>query len=445
MAPEHGEAAVARAQLEGELAAERRAFARVELERAARERRAKLLSAQERRDRELGPALGRLTGVLELLAGLLAERLATLEAQLATERLAGEELTGALRACAAEEAQLHVRLRGAVDALTAAEVSAQQVRDEAAGVQRLLVELSERLGLASEPAEAALAEGERSEIAERLARLERRREQLGPVNPLAAQEYREALEHVEEIEAQRIDLESALHELRTLIRDTDRQINTSFEETFERASTNFTELVQDVFPGGRGRLRLVREATASGPRAAPEGEEERSAELEGEREEAERDRGAQEEDELGVEIEISPAGKSMKRLSLLSGGEKSMTAIAFLFAVFLAHPCPFYILDEVEAALDDANIDRFLTLLRRHCSRAQFIVVTHQRRTMEAADWLYGVSMGGDGTSKVISRRLPAARKLDDATDADTDAEAERGSRSRPTRRRWRASGASCC
>ena len=109
---------------------------------------------------------------------------------------------------------------------------------------------------------------------------------------------------------------------------------------------------------------------------------------------------------LGVEIEVTPAGKSMKRLSLLSGGEKSMTAIAFLFAVFLARPCPFYILDEVEAALDDLNIDRFLTLLRRHSGRAQFIVVTHQKRTMEAADWLYGVSMGGDGTSKVVSRRL---------------------------------------
>jgi chromosome segregation protein len=85
-----------------------------------------------------------------------------------------------------------------------------------------------------------------------------------------------------------------------------------------------------------------------------------------------------------------------------------MTAIAFLFAVFLARPCPFYILDEVEAALDDLNIDRFLALLRRHSTRAQFIVVTHQKRTMEAADWLYGVSMGSDGTSKVISRRLGA-------------------------------------
>src|SRR5204863_9674268 len=113
------------------------------------------------------------------------------------------------------------------------------------------------------------------------------------------------------------------------------------------------------------------------------------------------------DDDLGVEIEITPAGKSTKRLTLLSGGEKSLTALAFLFAVFLARPCPFYILDEVEAALDDLNIDRFLQLLRAYSKQAQFIVVTHQKRTMEAADSLYGVSMGGDGISKVISRRLP--------------------------------------
>src|SRR5690349_22308102 len=124
---------------------------------------------------------------------------------------------------------------------------------------------------------------------------------------------------------------------------------------------------------------------------------------------------------LGIEIEIMPAGRRMQRLSLLSGGEKSLTALAFLFAVFLARPCPFYILDEVEAALDDLNIDRFLGLLRVYSERAQFIVVTHQRRTMEAADFLYGVSMGGDGVSKVISRRLPAA----DASPEDASQEAE--------------------
>ena len=123
---------------------------------------------------------------------------------------------------------------------------------------------------------------------------------------------------------------------------------------------------------------------------------------------------------LGVEIEITPAGKSTKRLSLLSGGEKSMTALAFLFAVFLARPCPFYILDEVEAALDDLNLDRFLALLRRYADRAQFIVITHQKRTMEAADWLFGVSMGGDGVSKVLSRRLPPGASADAVAEAES-------------------------
>ncbi len=96
-----------------------------------------------------------------------------------------------------------------------------------------------------------------------------------------------------------------------------------------------------------------------------------------------------------------------------------MTALAFLFAVFLARPCPFYILDEVEAALDDLNLDRFLALLRRYSDRAQFIVITHQKRTMEAADWLYGVSMAQDGVSKVVSRRLPAAQQQADAAPND--------------------------
>jgi chromosome segregation protein len=112
------------------------------------------------------------------------------------------------------------------------------------------------------------------------------------------------------------------------------------------------------------------------------------------------------EERPGIEIEVTPAGKATKRLSLLSGGEKSLVALAFLFAVFIARPCPFYILDEVEAALDDRNIDRFLELIRRYSDRSQFIIITHQRRTMEAADVLYGVSMGGDGISKVVSRRL---------------------------------------
>ena len=109
----------------------------------------------------------------------------------------------------------------------------------------------------------------------------------------------------------------------------------------------------------------------------------------------------------GVEVELRPAGKKITRLGMLSGGEKALGAISFLFALFLAKPCPFYLLDEVEAALDDANIGRFVELLRRYADRAQFVVITHQKRTMEAADVLYGVTMGGDGVSQVVSRRLP--------------------------------------
>jgi chromosome segregation protein len=226
------------------------------------------------------------------------------------------------------------------------------------------------------------------------------------VNPLAQQEYAEALEHVEELERQRTDLETALRELERLIRETDRQIRETFDETFQAAARNFEELAAQLFPGGSGRLRLVAEQDGPAPVlggqpvGAEEGEEAAPAE------DPEQD-AASGEDRLGVEIEITPAGKAMKSLTLLSGGEKSMTALAFLFAVFLAKPCPFYILDEVEAALDDLNIDRFLDLLATYSERAQFIVVTHQKRTMEAADCLYGVSMGGDGISKVISRRLP--------------------------------------
>ena len=198
-----------------------------------------------------------------------------------------------------------------------------------------------------------------------------------------------------------------------MIRDTDRQIQETFQETFEAAARNFEELVGDVFPGGSGRLRLVSDEQAPRPvlggQPLPDRARWRAIGRRGEGGRRGRGRGggrgascrnASEEELLGVEIEITPAGKSTKRLSLLSGGEKSMTALAFLFAVFLARPCPFYILDEVEAALDDLNLDRFLALLRRYSDRAQFIVITHQKRTMEAADWLYGVSMGGTASRR---------------------------------------------
>jgi chromosome segregation protein len=194
------------------------------------------------------------------------------------------------------------------------------------------------------------------------------------VNPLAREEYEAEKERLTDLKMQREDLERSLEELDALCAELTATVERRFASTFESVAEHFQEVASTLFPGGDGRLRLV------------DGEE-----------------GG----EPGVEVELRPAGKRITRLSLLSGGEKALGAISFLFALFLARPCAFYLLDEVEAALDDTNIARFVELLRRYADRAQFVVVTHQKRTMEAADILYGVTMGPDGVSQIVSRRLP--------------------------------------
>ena len=206
-------------------------------------------------------------------------------------------------------------------------------------------------------------------------RLEVRRGTLGQVNPLAREEYDAEKERLDDLKMQREDLERSLEELEKLRAELTATVERRFAETFAAVAEHFEEVASTLFPGGEGRLRLV---------------------------EADEDGG-----EPGIEVELRPAGKRITRLSLLSGGEKALGAISFLFALFLARPCAFYLLDEVEAALDDTNIARFVELLRRYSDRAQFVVVTHQKRTMEAADILYGVTMGPDGVSQVVSRRLP--------------------------------------
>ncbi len=406
-APDEGPTATRRAQLGAALAAERRLAERAERERRDRERRLALERARLAEDDRLAPVAQRLVEALASAGEAVAARQAALQAELDADRAAGERLAADLRAGAAAENAAQTRLHGSAEAVTRAEVRAQQARDRAGEVGATLAELATKLGLDPEPAGDPLAEGERDALAARIERLQRRREQLGPVNPLAQDEYAEAVAHVEELEARREDLEDALRELKGLIRDTDTRIREAFEETFTAAAKNFEEVAEQLFPGGRGRLRLVRED--AGPRPVLGGAEPEESPSDEERLEriAESEESGDPDDGMGVEIEITPAGKSTKRLTLLSGGEKSLTALAFLFAVFLARPCPFYILDEVEAALDDLNIDRFLAVLRRFSDRAQFIVVTHQKRTMEAADCLYGVSMAGNGVSKVVSRRLP--------------------------------------
>ena len=396
-APEDGPEAVRRAELMGDLRAERRLAERIERERAERERAIAELRGGAEHDLAVAGAAERGARALDRAARAVEERRDALATELEAGAEAGEQTALMLRRCAHEEAELHGRLKEGSEAVTATEVAAQQVRDRAAEVERELNAVAERLGLAPDPAPEPLPDEEREALATRVERLRRRREQLGPVNPLAGQEYEEAVARVDELEEQRRDLESALAELEGLIKETDRRIRESFEETFAAAARNFEDVVAHLFPGGRGRLRLVH--PEQGPRPVIAGEEPQAEAPEPEPEEPD-------QPEAGVEIEVTPPGKSTKRLSLLSGGEKSLVALAFMFAVFLARPCPFYILDEVEAALDDINIDRFLELVRRYSEQAQFIVVTHQKRTMDAADTLYGVSMGGDGVSRVISRRL---------------------------------------
>ena len=389
--------AIQRAKLEAELAAEQRHAESAETARRKRLRDREELERRIELESETLPALGRARHALRRLADQLERRADQLAS--AAEEEHGGDVAAELRECSQNEFGLQAELREASEAMTVAEVEATQLggqRDEStAELHGLAAALGEELGAATE----ALREEDRDGIEAKLARLERSREQIGPVNPLAEREYAEAREHVTELAEQRKDLESAITELRELIRRTDREITAAFEETFEAAARGFEEMVAELFPGGKGRLRRVDVGGAPRPFAgqAPEPDD-----------------GSEDDDELtppdedgGVEIEVTPAGKSTRRLSLLSGGEKSLVALAFVFAVLMARPCPFYILDEVEAALDDINIDRFLRLVRRFAERSQFIVVTHQKRTMDAADILYGVSMGGDGVTKVVSRKLP--------------------------------------
>ncbi len=368
-------------------------------------------SLSDRLEREAA-LLGALETLCEAAADVrdgAGERAAALENSLIGSGEGSEDdVAEQLRACSREEAELQAKLRGAADAVTDAEVRVAHLddrRSEAAAEMKKIVAM---LGREVEPVSAALSEDERLAIEAKLQRLGRRREQLGPVNPLAEREYEEALAHVENLETQRTDLETALSELGALIRETDRTIHAAFEQTFALTQDNFSELVEHLFPGGRGRLRMVDDSRGPKPvlgGADAPGDADDAAQVEAE-DRGEADGEGDEFSTQGVEIEVTPAGKATRRLSLLSGGEKALVALAFVFSVFLARPSPFYILDEVEAALDDANIDRFLQLVRRFSDRAQFIIVTHQKRTMDAAEVLYGVSMGKGGVTKVVSRRF---------------------------------------
>jgi chromosome segregation protein len=350
-----------------ELEARRRALeAEIEELDAVAERATTQAPARDSRPAELAEALA--TSLAETLKA--ATRFEPgLDARADARGLRARELGEELRELGAREAELRRAAAEAGERSSGIEVELATLAAEARELERRMAEAG------AEPAEGRDAD----ELAERLARLERRRETLGNVNPLAKEEYEREKERLTELRDQRADLEQSLKELETLRDELAETVERRFEATFTAVRDHFQEVAATLFPGGEGRLQLT------------------EPELEGEDEDA----------EPGIEIELRPAGKKVTRLSLLSGGEKALGAISFLFALFLARPHPFYLLDEVEAALDDANIGRFVALLRRYSEEAQFIVITHQKKTMEAADVLYGVTMGADGVSQIVSRRLP--------------------------------------
>ncbi|NNN20377.1 MAG: chromosome segregation protein SMC [Acidimicrobiales bacterium] len=208
---------------------------------------------------------------------------------------------------------------------------------------------------------------------ERVKFLERELRLMGPVNALASEELETLLERQTFLAEQLEDVRSARRELHGVIRSIDEEIAHSFEAAYRDVAGHFSELVEVLFPGGSGSLALTDPDHLL---------------------------------ETGIEIEARPAGRTIRKLSLLSGGERTLVAMAFLFAVFRSRPSPFYLMDEVEAALDDTNLSRFLNLLNEFRSSAQLIVVSHQKRTMESADALYGVSMQAGGATKVVCEKL---------------------------------------
>lgn len=207
----------------------------------------------------------------------------------------------------------------------------------------------------------------------RAKRAERELNQLGRVNPLALEEFAALEERYNFLSTQLEDVKAARKDLLDVISDVDGRILQVFTDAYADVEREFAQVFSTLFPGGEGRLLLTDPSDML---------------------------------TTGIEVEARPPGKKIKRLSLLSGGEKSLTAVAMLVAIFRARPSPFYVMDEVEAALDDVNLRRLISLFEQLRERSQLIVITHQKPTMEVADALYGVSMRGDGITTVISQRM---------------------------------------
>jgi chromosome segregation protein len=323
--------------------------------------------------------LDRREGLTRRLLVVVAERLEQVEGELADLRERRRRQSEAARAIATALDQLRRRRQGGEQRLAELrELTSRTELEEAETRLRVeaLVETIRRDHDCEPDAALAAPAPELTEnvtAAARIRELERELKIMGPINPLALQEFEALSERHTFLEAQLDDIRTSRRDLQKVIKSIDDEIVSVFAAAYADVSQNFTTLFEGLFPGGQGRLKLTQPDNLL---------------------------------ETGIEVEARPSGKNVKKLSLLSGGERSLTALAFLFAVFRSRPSPFYVMDEVEAALDDVNLHRFLGLVDEFRNEAQLIIVSHQKRTMEAADCLYGVTMQPGGSSKVVSEKL---------------------------------------
>ena len=390
-AREEAERALGSLRAEGERAANEAAEAEIEA-RGAEERSLAARLRVEESEAGIADARSALSGLADVRAALRAavERAESvarhaLAASARGTRWAGDATTRAESARAAADAaeenlvSLRRRERELDDAL--AEVGERLNRAEVrraearARAQAVAERALDEWGLSADDLGAleGFAADEKEAARSRVEELERQMKRLGPVNPRASEEYKESEERHSFLISQIDDLNASRTDLLKVVKEVDETIVEVFSTAFSDVAREFATSFDRLFPGGRGVLKLTDPNDLLGS---------------------------------GIEIEARPPGKNVKKLSLLSGGERSLVALAFLFAIFRARPSPFYLLDEVEAALDDVNLQRFLGLVDDLKEQAQVLIVTHQKRTMEAAQILYGVTMAKDGVSRVVAKRM---------------------------------------
>ncbi|KKQ60841.1 MAG: Chromosome segregation protein SMC [Parcubacteria group bacterium GW2011_GWC1_38_22] len=242
----------------------------------------------------------------------------------------------------------------------------------------------------------------REQLEREIARLKVQMEQIGGIDPMIVDEYNETTARFDFLTQELKDLADALISLEEIIKEMDQRIKVEFETAFEQINKEFTKYFKIIFGGGSASLTKIKIATRKNKTDVAEGEDENKSDKEDEQTEDETEK----REEIGVEIFACPPGKKIANLSMLSGGERSLTSLALLFAIISHNPPPFAILDEVEAALDEANSRRFSKILQELSGTTQFIAITHNRETMRQAALLYGVTMGEDGISKLLSVRL---------------------------------------